>query len=58
MKFENEQKIMGITKISLTAFCDESTMSDILKAGADFVFNKPLSDEDASKIYNDILSKY
>jgi CheY-like chemotaxis protein len=51
---EREKKINTVIKVSLTAFCDPSTIDDIKNSGANFVFNKPLSTIDMTHLFDTI----
>ena len=41
--------------VSLTAFCDETTIKAIYNSGADKVVNKPLNKREIEKILSDYL---
>lgn len=48
------KKIKSISIISLTAFVDEATLSNIMKKGADMIINKPLSQLKLNDVYGKI----
>lgn len=54
-KMMNEGIISKFSLLSLTAFSDDDRIDSIKKSGADFVFSKPISKSNLSKIFNNYI---
>ena len=56
-ELENQKKISKVTKITLTAFSDETTIKEIKSKGSDEILNKPLTLKNLKVVINNYLTK-